>query len=180
MRIVILAGGMQSTVVDESEGLPKPMATIGDKPILWHIMKNFATQGFYDFIICGGYKVNLIKEYFMDYYIYQSDITVDLETNSVEIHKKKTENWNVTVVDTGINTAPGARVKQVREYIGEEDFIVVHGDCLSDIKISELIDTHNKQQRVATLAVARPTGRSEVLPIHSDGLLMADQVSKLT
>lgn len=179
MKVVILAGGMQSTIVDGNEGKPKPMAEIGEKPILWHIMKFFSEQGFRDFIICGGYKVNNIKEYFMDFYIYQSDITVDLQKNIVEIHKKKTEDWNVTVVDTGLTTTLGGRILQVQEYIGVEDFIVVHGDCLSNIDIDKLVHTHDECGKIATLAVARPTGRNAILPIHVDGLWMQDGVAEL-
>lgn len=172
MKVVILAGGTQSTIVDEREGLPKPMATIGEKPILWHIMKIFSAQGFHDFVICGGYKVNLIKDYFLDYYIYQSDITVDLETNCVQIHKKKTENWNVTVVDTGINTTPGNRILQVKEYIGEEDFILVHGDCVFDIDVNRLVEIHYQNRKIATLTLAHPTGRNSVLSINRDGEML--------
>lgn len=179
MKIVILAGGMQSTVVEGKEGLPKPMATIGEKPILWHIMKFFSTQGFHDFIICGGYKVNLIKEYFMDFYIYQSDITVDLETNQITIHKKKTEDWNVTVVDTGLHSTPDQRVIQVKDYIGEKDFMVVHGDCLFDIDIKQLTKIHKENNKIATITVARPTGRNEVLPIAVDGIMMTDSIAEL-
>lgn len=172
MKIVILAGGMQSTIVNESEGVPKPMARIGEEPILWHIMKSCAAQGYTDFIICGGYKVDDIKDYFMDFYIYQSDITVNLLNNTVEIHKKKTENWNVTVVDTGLTSSPGIRVLQVLEYIEEDNFFVVNGDCLSDISLRKLEEKHFSQGKLATLAVARPTGRYTILPIGIDGEML--------
>ena len=114
MKVVILAGGQRSTISNEQEGIPKPMAEIGGKPLLWHIMKVFSSYGLNEFIICGGYKVNMIKEYFMDYYIYQSDITVDLQSNTVEIHKNRTEDWKVTVVDTGLYSATGQRVAAVQ------------------------------------------------------------------
>lgn len=179
MKVVILAGGMQSTIVDEKEGLPKPMATIGEKPLLWHIMKNFSTQGFSDFIVCGGYKVNLIKDYIMDFYIYQSDITVDLESNQIILHKKKTENWNVTVVDTGLDTLPGMRVQQIMEYIGDEDFAVVHGDCLSNIDLKKLVELHNNNNKTATITVARPTGRNEILPIDLNGEILETSLARL-
>ena len=117
MKVVILAGGMQSTLNDEREGIPKPMVDIGGKPLLWHIMKYFSAYGLNEFIICGGYRVDIIKEYFMDYYIYASDITVDLRTNKIEVHKKETENWQVTVVDTGIVSSTGKRVSLVQKYI---------------------------------------------------------------
>ena len=179
MKIVILAGGMQSTIVDEKEGLPKPMATIGEKPILWHVMKYFSTQGYHDFVVCGGYKVNLIKEYFMDFYIYQSDITVDLGSNEVIIHKKRTEDWNITVVDTGLDTTPSERVLQIQPYINGEDFMVVHGDCLFNIDINQLVSIHNRNRKLATIAVARPTGRNEILPITVDGIMMTDSIAAL-
>lgn len=169
MKVVILAGGQRSTISNEQEGIPKPMAEIGGKPILWHIMKNFSSYGLNDFVICGGYKVNMIKEYFMDYYIYQSDITVDLQTNMVEIHKNRTEDWKVTVVDTGLYSATGQRVARIQEYIKEDEFIVTFGDCLFDIDVNKMIAYHNSQGKMATMAVARPTGRSEALDIDSDG-----------
>lgn len=179
MKVIILAGGTKSTISDNNEGIPKPMAEIGEKPILWHIMKNFSARGFKEFIVCGGYQVNMIKDYFTDFYIFQSDITVDLQNNTIKIHKKKTEEWKVTVVDTGLNTLPGERILQVQEYVGQEDFIVVHGDCLSDINYNELISRHKYNDKVATITVAKPTGRNAILPILHDGLLMQDEVALL-
>lgn len=171
MKVVILAGGAKSTVADNVEGIPKPMAEIGEKPILWHIMKFFSGYGLKDFIICGGYKVNQIKDYFMDYYIYQSDITVDLQQNVVEIHKKVTEDWTVTVVDTGIDATTEQRLDKVKDYINGEQFIVTYGDCLSDIDVPELISVHRQCGLSATLSTARPTGRNRTLVIGSDGRL---------
>ena len=168
MKVVILAGGLQSTVSDTKEGIPKPMAEIGGKPILWHIMKMFSTYGFKDFIICGGYKINMIKEYFMDYYIYQSDITIDLQSNEVTIHKKKTEDWNVTVVDTGVTSTLGERILRARQYIGE-DFLVTYGDCLTDIDLERLVAFHKWNKKIATIAVAKPAGRNQMLPIDAEG-----------
>jgi len=175
MKVVILAGGQRSAISNEQEGIPKPMAEIGGKPILWHIMKIFSAYGLNDFIICGGYKVNMIKEYFKDYYIYQSDITVDLQTNKIEIHKNRTENWRVTVVDTGLYTATGLRVARVQEYIDGDEFIVTHGDCLFDIDVEKMIAYHEKRGRIATVAVARPTGRNEALDIDQDGKIQKIQ-----
>ena len=117
MKVVILAGGMQSTINNEYEGIPKPMVEIGGKPLLWHIMKHFSQYGFNEYIVCGGYRVDMIKEYFMDYYIYASDITIDLQNNNIEIHKKRTEDWKVTVVDTGLFASTGQRVSQIQKYI---------------------------------------------------------------
>lgn len=169
MKVVILAGGQRSTISNEQEGIPKPMAEIGGKPMLWHIMKGFSAYGLNEFIICGGYKVDMIKEYFMDYYIYQSDITVDLQTNTIQIHKNRTEDWKVTVVDTGLYSATGQRVAQIQEYIDEEDFVVSYGDCLSDIDVQKMIEYHKEQGKLATMAVARPTGRNEALEIDAAG-----------
>lgn len=171
MKVVILAGGQRSTISNEQVGIPKPMAEIAGKPLLWHIMQYFAFFGLNEFIICGGYKVNMIKEYFMDYYIYQSDITVDLQTNLIQVHKSRTENWKVTVVDTGVHTATGQRVAQIRDYI-EEDFIVTDGDCLFDIQIDQLIEEHCKQGRMATMVVAQPTGRNKAVTIGNEGQIV--------
>ena len=165
MKVVILAGGMPSTISDERDGIPKPMAEIGGKPLLWHIMKTFSAWGLREFIVCGGYKVEKIKEYFMDYYIYESDITVDLRTNQITIHKNISEDWKVTVVDTGLFASTGRRVASIAPYV-DGDFIVSYGDCLSDIDVSALESFHRQQGRIATMAVARPTGRNRVLALE--------------
>lgn len=174
MKVVILAGGQKSTISNEQEGVPKPMAEIGGKPILWHIMKNFAAYGMNEFIICGGYKVDMIKTYFMDYYIYQSDITVDLQTNTVEIHKNRTEDWKVTVVDTGLYSETGLRIAQIKKYIEEDSFIVSYGDCLSNINMQEIVEYHRSCGKMATMAVAKPTGRNAVLNIDANGYLCGE------
>lgn len=169
MKIVILAGGQQSTLNNDYEGIPKPMAEIAEKPILWHIMKSYSAQGYHDFIICGGYKINLIKDYFTDFYIYQSDITVDLSSNKVEIHKKVTENWNVTIINTGLYSTTGQRVSMIKDYVGEENFIVTYGDCLTDICLSDLEMAHKKSGKIATLVVTKPSGRNVLLPLDLEG-----------
>lgn len=179
MKVVILAGGMQSAINNEREGIPKPMVDIGGKPLLWHIMKHFAEYGLNEFIVCGGYRVDMIKEYFMDYYIYASDITVDLQTNTIKVHKEKTENWIVTVVDTGVFSSTGQRVSLIHRYIKEENFIVTYGDCLSDINILEMIETHEMNEKIATIAMAKPTGRNQLLPIAADGVLHYDLYGKI-
>lgn len=155
MKIVILAGGTRSTISSDQQGIPKPMVEIGGRPLLWHIMKSFSTYGFNEFIICGGYRVDLIKEYFMDFYIYQSDITVDLKENRVQIHRNRTEDWKVTVVDTGLYSSTGLRVAQIKNYVAEESFCVANGDCLSDINIADMLAYHVKQGKIATMAVDR-------------------------
>lgn len=172
MKVVILAGGTRSTISDEEQGIPKPMVEIGGKPLLWHIMKSFSAYGFCEFIVCGGYKVNLIKEYFMDFYIYQSDITVDLQNNTVQIHKNRTEDWKVTVVDTGLHCSTGRRVAQIENYIEDDTFIVTNGDCLSDIDVNDMLAFHRKTGTKATMAAARPAGRNETLRIADDGRIM--------
>lgn len=166
MKAVILAGGLPSTVIEDNEKMPKPMAEIGTQPILWHIMKLYAHYGVKDFIICGGYKVDMIKEYFMNFYIYHSDITVDLQTNEVVLHNKVTEDWKVTVVDTGINTSVIERFWRIKDLLaGEEMFAIAYGDCVSNIDVREMIDTHLNSGKIMTLAVAKPVGRNRVLPI---------------
>jgi len=169
MKAVILAGGMQSTINNEYEGIPKPMVDLGGRPLLWHIMKHFSQYGLNEFIVCGGYRVDMIKEYFMDYYIYASDITVDLQSNKIEIHKKRTEDWKVTVVDTGLFSSTGQRVNLIQKYIDDNEFIVTYGDCLSDIDVEELVKMHHQNVSLATLAMAKPTGRNKLLPLDTTG-----------
>lgn len=170
MKVVILAGGMQSSINNDREGIPKPMVDLGGKPLLWHIMKHFSEYGLMEFVVCGGYKVDMIKEYFMDFYIYESDITVDLKNNSVIVHKNRTEDWKVTVVDTGLFSATGQRVSLIEKYI-DGDFIVSYGDCLSDIDVQGLVETHTKEKRIATIAMAKPSGREQLLPLDKEGKL---------
>ncbi|MDE6887470.1 MAG: NTP transferase domain-containing protein [Eubacterium sp.] len=170
MKVVILAGGMQSALHNEREGIPKPMVEIGGKPLLWHIMKHFSKYGWNEFIICGGYRIDLMKEYFMDFYIYQSDITVNLQNNTVKVHKKKTEDWKVTVVDTGLYSSTGQRVSMIQKYIEDEELVIAYGDCLSDINMEEMYQVHKNADRLATMAVAKPSGRNCLLPVGSDGL----------
>ncbi len=178
MKVVILAGGQKSTISDMGENIPKPMVEIGGRPILWHIMKHFAQYGLKEFIVCGGYRVDTIKEYFTDFYIYESDITVDLEKNTVEIHKKRTEDWKVTVVDTGLNATPGQRIQAIGEYLKEErSFLVTYGDCLSDVDEAALLDTHEKNGKLVTLVMAKPQGRKQLLTIDKDNLLDYDNLS---
>lgn len=168
MKVIILAGGLPSTI-EADEKIPKPMAEIGERPILWHIMKYYASFGLTDFIICGGYKVDIIKEYFMNYYIHQSDITVDLETNLVTIHKKETENWKVSVVDTGIHANVSERIRRVKDYVGDDAFIVAYGDCVHNIDLNKMISQHKTDEKKATMAVARPSGRNQIWPITIKG-----------
>lgn len=183
MKVVILAGGLPSTISEENEKIPKPMVEIGGRPLLWHIMKHFSAYGLKEFIVCGGYRVDLIKEYFTDFYIYESDITVDLEKNTVEIHKKRTEDWKVTVVDTGLNASPGQRICAIRDYLlGEADdssFLVTYGDCLSDVNMTELIQAHIRNAGLVTLVMAKPQGRKQLLTIDKNELLDYENLSPI-
>ncbi len=165
MKMVILAGGQRSTLSSEPEGLPKPMLPIGERPLLWHIMKHASICGIKDFVICGGYKVDYIKEYFLDYYIYQSDIRVNTGTNTVEILSRDSEDWDVSVVDTGVEAKPTERVKKVLSIL-EDDFILSYGDCISDISFDKLICQHENEKKDMTIAVARPTGRKIPLSFY--------------
>lgn len=176
MKVVILAGGLQSTLNNQGEGIPKPMVELGGRPLLWHIMKHFSQYGMKEFIVCGGYRVDVIKDYFMDFYVYESDITVDLGDNTVEVHKKRTEDWKVTVVNTGLRAAPGQRIKAVSQYLrGEdgriEDFLVTYGDCLSDVDAEALASAHRESGKLVTLVMAKPQGRKQLLTIGEDNLL---------
>ena len=166
MKAVILAGGLPSAIIPDNEKMPKPMAEIGTQPILWHIMKLYAHYGVKDFIVCGGYKVEMIKEYFMNFYIYHSDITVDLETNEVILHNKVTEDWKVTVVDTGTNTSVIERFWKIKNLLADEKmFAAAYGDCVSNINVEKLKSLHVSGGKLMTLAVAKPVGRNRVLPI---------------
>lgn len=171
IEVVILAGGAQSTLNSEREGIPKPMLDLGGKPLLWHIMKQFSQYGFRNFIVCGGYHVDMIKEYFQDFYIYESDITVDLAKNTIEVHKNLTEDWKVTVVDTGLYSTTGQRISMIERYVGQDDFVVTYGDCLSNINFNALLETHYRADKIATIAMVKPTGRSSLLPIDENGTL---------
>jgi glucose-1-phosphate cytidylyltransferase len=159
MKAVILAGGYGTRISEESGIRPKPMVEVGGKPILWHIMKLYSAYGINDFIICLGYKGYMIKEYFANYYMNNSDITFDMRTNNMEMHRSDTEPWKVTLVHTGHNSMTGGRLKRVKEYIGNETFCMTYGDGISDIDIEESIAFHKKQGTLATLTAVQQPGR---------------------
>lgn len=184
MKVVILAGGQQSTLSNKGEGIPKPMVELGGRPLLWHIMKHFSQYGLKEFIVCGGYRVDMIKDYFMDFYIYESDITVDLEKNTVEIHKERTEDWKVTVVNTGLNAEPGQRIRAVSRYLcgqggADSDFLVTYGDCLSDVNAEALTEAHRRSGKLVTLVMAKPQGRKQLLTIDENSLLDYEKMSPM-
>ncbi|MDO4490600.1 MAG: glucose-1-phosphate cytidylyltransferase [Lachnospiraceae bacterium] len=171
MKVVILAGGFGTRISDESQFKPKPMVELGGKPILWHIMKLYSHYGFNEFIICAGYKQHVIKEYFADYFLHMSDITFDFTNgkNEMIVHRNNSEQWKVTVVDTGLNTMTGGRVKRVREYIGDEPFMLTYGDGVSDLNLSELLAFHQSHGRMVTLSAYNVGQRFGVLDITESG-----------
>lgn len=169
MKVVILAGGYGTRISEESHLKPKPMIEIGDRPILWHIMKIYSHYGYNDFIICLGYKGYMIKEFFADYYMHTSDITFDFtERNKMIIHNNVAEPWKVTLVDTGLNTMTGGRIRRIEKYVHEEPFLFTYGDGVSDININELVEYHKTKNVTATMTAIQPGGRFGVLNINED------------
>lgn len=168
MKAVILAGGYGTRISEETTVRPKPMVEIGGKPILWHIMKIYSAYDITDFIICCGYKGYMIKEYFSRYFLHMSDITFDLNKNSMEVHNNGVEPWKVTLVDTGENTMTGGRLKRVADYIGNETFCFTYGDGVSDIDIKKLVDFHKSQKTMATITAVQPPGRFGIINIHEE------------
>lgn len=159
MKAVILAGGFGTRISEESGVRPKPMVEIGGKPILWHILKIYSHYGIDEFIICCGYKGYVIKEYFSNYFLHQSDVTFDMASNKMEVHKKKAEKWKITLVDTGEDTMTGGRIKRIQDYVGNETFCLTYGDGVSDINIKSLIEFHKKEDSIVTLTAVQPPGR---------------------
>jgi len=175
MKVVILAGGFGTRLSEETDIKPKPMIEIGEKPILWHIIKIYSYYGFNDFIICLGYKGYIIKEYFSNYFLHQSDVTMDLEKNSMEIHQSKAEPWKITLVDTGLNTMTGGRIKRVQKYINDETFMLTYGDGVGSINISELFEFHKKHNKFATVTAVQPSGRFGALNLDKQANVLAFQ-----
>tara|TARA_Y100000768_G_C23841421_1_gene616361 strand:- start:82 stop:855 length:774 start_codon:yes stop_codon:yes gene_type:complete len=168
MQVVILAGGLGSRISEESLLMPKPLISIGSKPIIWHIMKIYSNYGFNDFIICCGYKGYLIKEYFANYYLHTTDIKVDLHKNSIETLKKKTENWNVTLVDTGEFSNTGERIKRIEKYIKNDNFCLTYGDGLSSVNIKKQVKVHKANKKLATVLAVSPSARFGALKIKNN------------
>ena len=168
MKAVILAGGYGSRLSEATNSIPKPMVEIGGKPILWHIMKTYSYHGVKDFIICCGYKQYVIKEYFANYFRHNCDMTVDLSNNSIQILDNHSEDWKVTMVDTGLETMTGGRIKRIQKYIGDETFLLTYGDGVGDIDISNTIDFHSKKQQLVTVTSYQPQGKFGTLSIDKD------------
>jgi len=171
MKVVILAGGFGTRFSEESKYKPKPMVEIGGMPILWHIMKLFSTQGYNEFIICAGYKQHLIKEWFANYFLYTSDVTFNYKNDNTEItiHNKHTEPWTVTIVDTGLNTMTGGRIKRIKKYVGDEPFILTYGDAVGDIDVNELVCFHRRHGKIGTISVYNFRQNKGVLDVEADG-----------
>ncbi len=172
MKAVILAGGLGTRLSEETHLQPKPLVEIGGRPILWHIMKIYSAHGVNDFIICCGYKGYLIKEYFSNYFLHQSDVTFDIQDNIMKVHENNAEPWKVTLIDTGETTMTGGRLKRVKKYIEDEEaFCFTYGDGLGDVNISELIKFHKRHGKQATLTATRPSARYGALNIGSNNLI---------
>ena len=173
MKVVIFAGGLGTRISEETDTRPKPMVEIGGKPILWHIMKSYSHYGFNDFIICLGYKGYVIKEYFMNYFLHNSDITVDLSKNTTEIHGTKSEPFKVTLVETGLNTKTAGRLQQVRPYVGNEDFMLTYGDGVCDVDLEKLLTFHKQQAKIATVTAIELEARFGGMDLGNNGEVVA-------
>ena len=167
MKVLILAGGFGTRLSEETQSIPKPMVPIGNKPILWHIMKIYSHFGFNDFVILLGYKGYIIKEYFSNYYLHQSDVTIDLKNNSTEILNNTSEPWKVTLIDTGLDTMTGGRIKRVQNHINDKRFMLTYGDGVGDIDINSLVKTHESHGKTVTMTAVQPEGRFGALEINN-------------
>jgi len=176
MKIVILAGGFGTRISEESHLKPKPMVEIGGRPILWHIMKSYSYFGFNDFVICLGYKGYCIKEYFAHYFLHEADITFDFrKSNQQIVHDNHAEPWKVTLVNTGLNTLTGGRIKRIQKYIGNESFMLTYGDGVSNVDIAKLVDYHQNHGKLATVTSVQPAGRFGALDLVKDNLVQGFQ-----
>jgi len=168
MKVILLAGGLGTRLSEYTQSIPKPMVSIGGKPILWHIMKTYASHGHTDFHLALGYKAELIKDYFLNYRSLNSDFTIDLGSGDLTVHQNDTVNWNVTLVDTGLNTMTGGRVKRMQNFIGNETFLLTYGDGLADIDVTALVDFHNSHGKMVTISAVHPAARFGELDIDGN------------
>lgn len=172
MKVVLLAGGFGTRISEESQYKPKPMIEIGDMPILWHIMKTYSHYGFKEFIICAGYKQHVIKQWFADYFLHTSDITFDFsQGNQMIVHDAHSEDWKVTIVDTGLHTMTGGRLKRIRKYLGDEPFFMTYGDGVADVDIPAALEFHRAHGRLATMTAIRPESRYGIIDLQGDKVL---------
>ena len=165
MKVVLLAGGLGSRLSEETSLRPKPMVEIGGKPILWHIMKIYSHYGYNDFVICLGYKGYVIKEYFANYFLHQSDVTIDIAENKLEVHNSQAEPWKITLVDTGVNSMTGGRIKRAAKYLNNEPFLLTYGDGVGNVDIKALVEFHQKNKKLVTVTAVQPSGRFGALSI---------------
>lgn len=168
MKVVILAGGLGTRLSEETVLKPKPMVEIGGMPILWHIMKIYSSYGYNDFVVCLGYKGYVVKEYFANYFMHKSDITINMSDNSIEVHDSQAEPWKITLVDTGNESMTGGRIKRIQKHIGNEPFMVTYGDGVSDVNITELVKFHKSHKRLCTVTAVQPSGRFGALNLLQD------------
>jgi glucose-1-phosphate cytidylyltransferase len=175
MKVVILAGGLGTRISEETGVRPKPMVEIGGKPILWHIMKIYSHYGYHDFIICLGFKGYMIKEYFSNYFLHMSDITFNMKINTMEVHEQYAEPWKVTLVDTGMETMTGGRLKRVSKYLRDETFMMTYGDGVSDVNITKLVECHKKNAKLATVTATQPLGRFGALSMGNKDIVNSFQ-----
>ena len=171
VKVVILAGGLGTRLSEETAARPKPMVEIGERPILWHIMKSYSHHGFNDFVVCLGYKGYMIKEYFSNYFLHMSDVTFDMSDNSMKVHQQAAEPWRVTLVDTGADTQTGGRIKRVEPYIREGTFMLSYGDGVADVDIVRLLEFHRAHGKLATITAVQPVGRFGSLEIEDDAVV---------
>jgi glucose-1-phosphate cytidylyltransferase len=168
VKVVILAGGLGTRLSEETQMKPKPMVEIGERPILWHIMKLYSHHGFNDFVVCLGYRGYVIKEYFSNYFLHNCDVTLDMATQSIEVHQNAVEPWRVTLVDTGPDTQTGGRIKRVAAYVGDSAFMVTYGDGVGDVDIPSLVAYHRSHGKIATVTAVQPLGRFGALRLGED------------
>tara|TARA_B110000027_G_scaffold59236_1_gene63889 strand:- start:12 stop:788 length:777 start_codon:yes stop_codon:yes gene_type:complete len=178
MKVVILAGGRGTRIQEESLIKPKPLIEIGSKPIIWHIMKTYSHYGFKEFVICCGYKGYLIKEYFANFSLHNSDVTIDIKKNEIKVHKNNNEDWKITLIDTGDDSFTGGRILRIKDFVDEE-FLLTYGDGVSDVNINELVEHHKTNKKIATMTIVQPQGRFGVVEFNTENNLIENFSEKL-
>jgi len=178
MKVVILAGGRGTRIQEETLIKPKPLIEIGSKPIIWHIMKTYSHYGFKEFVICCGYKGYLIKEYFANFSLHNSDVTIDIKENQIKVHKNNNEDWKITLIDTGDNSLTGGRILRIKDFVDEE-FLLTYGDGVADVNISKLIEHHKINKKIATMTIVQPQGRFGVVEFNTKNNLIENFSEKL-
>ena len=178
MKVVILAGGKGTRIQEESLIKPKPLIEIGSKPIMWHIMKTYSHYGFKEFVICCGYKGYLVKEYFANFSLHNSDVTIDIKKNEIKVHKNNNEDWKITLIDTGDSSSTGGRILRVKDFVDEE-FLLTYGDGVADVNISKLVEHHKTNKKIATMTIVQPQGRFGVVELNTKNNLIENFSEKL-